>query len=70
MSMCQCLIASGSEKGHRCRHPAKYPKNAPRFCGHHKNCKKLAQTRQNDYVNRLTEDEKILKEISKEQDLV
>lgn len=72
MSMCQCLIASGPEKGHRCRHPAKYPVNAPRFCGHHKKCKTSALATKNLGSNKKYEvgsiDEKILKEIITEKE--
>ena len=38
---CQCKLSSGIHSGERCDRPAKFPPNAPTYCGYHKNCKNI-----------------------------
>lgn len=42
MSTCQCKLASGPNEGKRCKNPAKFPANNPKYCGKHKNCKNVS----------------------------
>jgi len=38
---CQCILASGPNKGKQCTGTKKYPENKPKFCHYHKQCRKV-----------------------------